>query len=255
MNKQQINDSLHSDTNAINEIDNSPTRVNVWQMFDRIANRYDLLNRLLSFGQDIIWRKKVTSHLSGRENQTVLDIATGTGDLLISMCLLCSSITHAVGIDMAGKMLQIGKDKLKRENLQESGTLIRGDACLLPCSSGMFDAVTIAFGIRNVINVDGALNEMFRVLNKKGRVIILEFSLPHNTIIKAFYLFYFRNILPLIGSLISGNSIAYRYLNKTVETFPFGQSFCALLEKAGFRDVCEQRLMFGVATIYRGEKP
>ena len=231
-----------------------PKRENVYQMFDRIANRYDLLNRLLSFRQDVVWRKKVASLLPKKENISVLDLATGTGDLLLSMNDYSQNLKYGVGLDMAGEMLKYAVIKTDDKKLSEKLSFVRGDAVNIPFAESTFDAVTIAFGIRNVVDVDKSLSEMYRILSKNGKALILEFSLPKNRLIKAGYLFYFRHILPRVGGIISGDSYAYRYLNQTVETFPYGKEFCHLMEKAGFSNVQEHRLTFGIATIYEGER-
>ena len=164
-------------TEAVKGKKHTPTRAEVWRMFDRISERYDLLNRLLSCGQDVIWRNEVAKHLTDRNDQYILDVATGTGDLLISLILKSPKIVGAVGVDMAGKMLGVGWSKMIKHKMSETVTLVRGNAIRLPCFCNTFDAVTIAFGIRNVTDVSKTLSEMFRVLKSKGRVIILEFSL------------------------------------------------------------------------------
>ena len=232
-----------------------PSRKDVWKMFDRIAHRYDLLNRMLSCGQDVVWRNKVANHLTDQQNQHILDLATGTGDLLISIFENNDRAKTAIGIDMAEKMLEFGRPKLAKRNLDNAISLQTGDATDIPFAENQFDAVTISFGIRNVNDVNKSLFEMYRVLKKGGRAIILEFSLPQNKLLKRLYLFYFRNILPKIGSLISGDSYAYRYLNQTVESFPYGKEFCDLLNSAGFTAVKMAPLTFGIATIYQGDKP
>lgn len=232
----------------------SPPRTEVWKMFDRIAHRYDLLNRTLSLGQDVVWRNRVAKHLPGFSDQHILDLATGTGDLIISIFEKSERVKSGIGIDMAEKMLEFGRPKLRKRNLDQAITLQKGDAMDIPFPAESFDAVTIAFGIRNVIDVLESMREMHRVLKPGGRVIILEFSLPKNGFFRSLYLFYFRKVLPIIGGLISGDSYAYRYLNETVETFPYGEAFCQLLHEAGFSDVKMTPLNFGIATIYQGDK-
>ena len=239
----------------IGDVKSSPSRKEVWRMFDRIAHRYDLLNRLLSGGQHIVWRKKVSAYLPEGRSLNVLDVATGTGDLLISMARRDPRVTTGVGIDMAEKMLSHGRDKLKQMGLSERLTLSTGDATRIPFDNEQFDATTISFGIRNVIDVPAALSEMFRVLRPGGRIIVLEVSLPANALMRRLYLFYFRHVLPKIGGLISGDTHAYQYLNKTVETFPYGESFCDLMRDAGFADVRHQALTLGIAAIYQGDRP
>ncbi|MFC1553261.1 bifunctional demethylmenaquinone methyltransferase/2-methoxy-6-polyprenyl-1,4-benzoquinol methylase UbiE, partial [candidate division KSB1 bacterium] len=243
----------NSEDTVLNE--KAPSRQEVWKMFDRIAKRYDFLNHFLSFGIDKSWRKKVAALLPGRKDMSVLDIATGTGDLLLSIVGSNMNVSRGYGIDLAKKMLKIGREKIRIGIFSQKIKFMPGDAESIPCRSGKFDAVTIAFGIRNVLNVQSSLDEMYRVLNKGGKVLILEFSLPGNPFIRRFYLFYFRYILPFLGKIISGDNSAYRYLNQTVETFPYGQSFCDLLVNSGFKNVKFIPLTYGVSTIYTGEKP
>ncbi len=231
-----------------------PQRAQVWQMFDRIARRYDLLNHLLSLGQDIRWRKKVAQVLPEKSNQKILDLATGTGDQLLYLFQTSSRIASATGTDLALEMLDIGKEKVRQQQLQNVITLQEGNAEDIQFEEGSFDTVTISFGIRNVTDVKKALSEMYRVLTPGGRVIILEFSLPKIRIIRKLYLIYFRYVLPFIGGLISGDRYAYRYLNQTVETFPYGKAFCDLISGQGFDEVEMLPLTFGVATIYYGKK-
>jgi demethylmenaquinone methyltransferase/2-methoxy-6-polyprenyl-1,4-benzoquinol methylase len=231
-----------------------PSRKEVWKMFDRIAHRYDLLNRLLSAGQDVVWRKKVGKFLPQKQKLHVLDVATGTADLLIYMRETNPAVASGVGIDMAEQMLAIGREKLAKKGLDQQFTLRTGNAEAIPFSDNQFDAATISFGIRNVTDVPKALREMHRVLKPGGRALILEFSLPNNNLLRTLYLFYFRNILPKIGGLISGDFYAYKYLNNTVETFPYGKDFCKLMEDAGFNNVRMTPLTFGIATIYYGDK-
>jgi demethylmenaquinone methyltransferase/2-methoxy-6-polyprenyl-1,4-benzoquinol methylase len=232
-----------------------PSRREAWKMFDRIAHRYDLLNRLLSFGQDSIWRRRVARLLPDGSDLHLLDLATGTADLLLSLKRRSARVEFGVGLDMAARMLAIGRQKITRTNQTGKLTLVRSDACRLPFDDSTFSAVTIAFGIRNVIDIPLALREMHRVLKPNGRTLILEFSLPENRFIRRIYLLYFRRVLPAIGGLISGDSLAYHYLNETVETFPYGQDFCRLMEDADFANVKANRLTLGVATIYQGDRP
>lgn len=231
-----------------------PKRENVQEMFDRISPRYDLLNRLLSFRSDVAWRKKVARLLPDKNRVELLDIATGTGDIILTLMAQNTAITYAVGLDMAGEMLTIAKKKFNTDSKYAHIPLIRSDACSLPFDTNSFDATTIAFGIRNVIDVHLALREMYRVIRPGGKSLILEFSLPSNRLIRSAYLFYFRHILPLVGGIISGDSYAYKYLNRTVETFPYGNEFCSLMTDAGFENVKQHRLTFGVASIYEGMK-
>jgi len=226
-----------------------------FKMFDRIAHRYDLLNRLLSMGTDVRWRKVLNRRIPTGAELRVLDLATGTADVLIAMERACPQVASGVGLDMSGGMLKYGQEKLVRLGLNKKYHLVRGDATRIGLESDIFDAVTISFGIRNVLNVSEGLEEMKRILKPGGRALILEFSLPANRAFRALYLFYFRNVLPRIGALISGDSYAYRYLNETVETFPYGEDFCQLMREAGFEDVSATPLTFGIASLYQGERP
>jgi demethylmenaquinone methyltransferase/2-methoxy-6-polyprenyl-1,4-benzoquinol methylase len=231
-----------------------PPRTEVWRMFNRIAGRYDLLNRLLSFGQDIRWRKKLAHFLAHKDNQYVLDLATGTGDQLLYLFQESSRIGNAVGTDLALNMLEIGRKKISKKQLDQCISLEEGSAENIGYPENTFDALTISFGIRNVVNVSQSLIEMYRVLKSSGRVLILEFSIPKNRLMRKIYLLYFRYLLPFLGSVISGDKYAYRYLNETVETFPYGNDFCHLLVRAGFQNVYMHPMTFGIATIYIGEK-
>ena len=243
-------------TNSTQNTNSSgPSKQSVWKMFDRISHRYDLLNRLLSLRQDVVWRKRVVTFLPDTADLKVLDLATGTADVLLTILAEANNVKSAVGIDVAKEMLKIGRDKITRKNLNEIIQLIPGDASKIPFSDNKFDAITIAFGIRNVKEPHQALDEMCRVLKSAGRVIILEFSLPENVILRKLYLFYFRHILPSVGGLISGDSKAYRYLNKSVEDFPYGQKFCDKMAASGFQNTSCVPLTFGISSIYIAEKP
>jgi len=228
---------------------------NSWKMFDAIAPRYDLLNHLLSFGLDIIWRKELARFLTDRKGQKVLDLATGTADVLLALFKNTSKVQSAFGIDLADKMLEVGRKKIQREKLEYCITLEHGDARQIPFDENTFDAATIAFGIRNMDDHIRVLKQMHRVLNKGGRALVLEFSLPENKILRNLHLFYLRNVVPFVGAVFAGHYKAYRYLNQTIETFPYGDDFCALMTQAGFQNVKANPLLFGIATIYQGDKP
>lgn len=225
-----------------------------WQMFDTISSKYDLLNRVLSFGLDVGWRKRLTQHLPQKDSLKVLDIATGTADVLITLVKKDSRITEAVGIDLAKQMLSVGEEKILKKKLSEKIKLYPADAQELPFDDNTFDAVTISFGIRNIPNLALALKEKYRVLTKNGKVIILEFSLPENAIIRFFNILYLRFGVPFIGFLFTGNYKAYKYLNQTIEQFPYGKQFCRILRQVGFQDVKATSLFMGAATIYEGVK-
>ena len=231
-----------------------PSRQKVWQMFDRISHRYDLLNRTLSLGRDIAWRNRLADHLPDRPDLTVLDLATGTADVLLTIDQRSGRVRSGIGLDMAGRMLEFGREKIARHGADGRLRLIRADATSTPFDDRSFDAVSIAFGIRNLVSVELGLSEMFRLLRPAGRALILEFSLPANKLLRKLYLWYFRHVLPRIGGIVSGDSYAYRYLNQTVETFPYGEDFCRLMRDAGFRSVQAYPLTFGIATLYTGDR-
>ncbi len=225
-----------------------------WKMFNDISPRYDLLNHLLSFGLHIHWRRQLAKYLPTKDNQKILDLATGTADVLITLFKTNSNIQTGYGIDMAEKMLAIGEEKVAKEGLAKQIILQRGDAHQIPFNDKTFDGATISFGIRNMENPTRVLKEMFRVLNPQGRAIILEFSLPKNIVIRGLHLFYLRNVVPVVGWIFTGHYKAYRYLNQTIEDFPYGEKFCDLMRSAGFTRVVDHPLLFGIASIYVGEK-
>lgn len=227
-------------------------------MFDEIASTYDVLNRLLSLGIDQRWRRKAVSHLPPAQDFPkikLLDIATGTGDFLISLAKN-DRVSSAVGADMSKKMLALCEQKIERSRLRNEKKIDVKveDMTDLSFKENTFEAVTISFGIRNVENTLKALKETRRVLKKKGRLIILELSIPHHFLAKALYLLYFRYVLPFIGGLVSQNFKAYRYLNQTVENFPQGENFCSLLKEAGFDKIHYETITLGIVTLYTAEK-
>jgi demethylmenaquinone methyltransferase/2-methoxy-6-polyprenyl-1,4-benzoquinol methylase len=225
-----------------------------WKMFDAIAGRYDFLNHFLSLGQDVRWRKALKQFLPDPDRQIILDIATGTADVLIALSKENSKIRRGLGVDPALKMLEIGRKKIKRLHLDDRLVLQQGDAQALSFSDGTFDCVTIAFGIRNVPDLRLALLEMYRVTKKGGRVLILEFSRPENPILRCGHWLYLQTMVPLLGFLFSGNFKAYTYLRQTIQTFPYGDRFCKILKQMGFVNIQSHSLMGGVATIYVAQK-
>ncbi len=224
----------------------------VRSLFNAIAYRYDLLNHLLSGGIDLYWRRKAIEHLRPDAPRTILDVATGTGDFALAALRL--NPERVVGVDIAENMLAIGREKLRRRGAQHRVTFELGDAERLAFSDGTFDAAIVAFGVRNFENLNQGLREMRRVLNPGGRVIILEFSRPQTAPFRQIYLAYFRTILPLIGRLVSGHTGAYTYLPDTVMRFPEGPAFLEQLRASGFDDLREERLTFGIATMYSGRR-
>lgn len=230
-----------------------PSRQGVPGMFDRIVPTYDFLNRVLSFGQDKAWRSASAKSFPKGNGFKVVDVATGTADQLISI-LKYHKIKTAVGLDKSNEMLSIARNKIIKQKFDKYTALIQGDALSIPLKNKSVELVTISFGIRNFSDLNKALSEVKRVLKPKGKIIILEFSIPKNHFIKYIYLFYLRNLVPFVGSIISGNRHAYSYLNKTIETFPYGEEFCKIMQDAGFSNVNFKQLSFGIATIYEGDK-
>lgn len=235
-------------------IEDEPSRQRVWHMFDRIAPRYDLLNRLLSFRRDVAWRRRMSRMVPEGHGLRLLDIATGTADQILSLMVSSAAFGEAVGVDMSEGMLECGREKIARLGWDKRVQLKTGDAMSIPEPDQAFDVATMSFGIRNVLNVTGALREIHRVLRPGGRALILEFSTPGNRLFRPLYFFYLRHLLPLVGGLLSGDSKAYRYLNRTIETFPSGESFCAIMREAGFEKVKATPLTFGIASIYQGDR-
>jgi len=222
-------------------------------MFDRIARRYDLLNRLLSAGTDVRWRRACVDLLELGAPARVLDLATGTADLLVE-ALGRDAGHRGVGVDLSEQMLRRGAAKLRRRGLDSRARLVAGDAEALPLPSASFDAATIGFGIRNVGDPAAALAELHRVLRPGGRLAVLEFSLPPGWR-GALYRRYFHGILPRIGALVSGDAAAYSYLPASVERFPPPEAFAALMERAGFTAVSWRLLTGGIACLHRGARP
>lgn len=224
----------------------------VRNMFDRIAGTYDVMNRVLSAGIDKTWRKKAIKLLREKKPQQILDVATGTGDFAIQALEL--NPQKITGIDISAKMLEAGREKIKARNKEKEIELIQADSENIPFENNNFDAITVAFGVRNFENLPKGLSEMYRVLKQNGTVVILEFSKPSAFPVKQLYAFYFSMILPLIGKIFSADAHAYTYLPRSVEAFPEGKDFIRILEKTGFKDVRCYRLTFGIASIYAGTK-
>ena len=226
----------------------------VRQMFDDISPRYDLLNRLLSFGIDRRWRRFAVSQLSIPENGRVLDIAAGTCDVALEVAAQTDPSVTIVGEDFTQGMLVHGQNKLNNSEHGSRIMLVNAPCEMIPHPDATFDAITIAFGIRNVVDRQEGLNEMFRVLKPGGRAVILEFSNPRSQLFRQIYYFYFQKILPMIGGLISKRS-AYQYLPDSVIEFPSQEDFSAMMGKAGFQRLQFCDLTFGISTVYVGDKP
>jgi demethylmenaquinone methyltransferase/2-methoxy-6-polyprenyl-1,4-benzoquinol methylase len=224
----------------------------VESMFDSISPKYDFLNHFLSVGIDIIWRKKAVKILKAENPKKVLDIATGTGDFAIEA--LKSGADNIIGVDISEGMLKVGREKIEKLGLSSKIELQKGDSENLSFEKESFDAVIAAFGVRNFENLEKGLSEMRRVLKPHGIVIILEFSKPRKFPFKQLYNFYFKNILPLVGRMISKDRAAYTYLPESVGQFPDGPEFLKIMTKTGFNSVECKLLTFGVSSIYIGKK-
>jgi len=224
----------------------------VAQMFDAIATNYDGLNRVISFGIDVSWRKKVLQLVANTKPETILDIATGTGDLAILMTK--TEAKEIIGLDISAGMLEIGKQKINEKKLDHKITMVLGDSENIPYPDHYFDAITVAFGVRNFENLEKGLAEILRVLKPNGIFVILETSVPTRFPYKQGYAFYTRFILPLIGKLFSKDKVAYKYLSDSANIFPFGEALNNILRKIGFIDVKHLSQTFGVATIYHASK-
>ncbi len=224
-----------------------------YKVFDAIAGRYDGINTVLSGGLHRIWRRELRRKLPSHSGQTVIDLATGTADVAIELSK-DPRVVKIVGLDMSEGMIAIGRSKLSKMGLNNKIELVLGDAQRLTFASNNFDAATMSFGIRNVPDTSACLREIHRVLKSGGRGLILEFALPHSKIIRALHLFYLRHLLPLIGRVLSGHSTAYTYLNQTIEEFPYGEDFVALMRQAGFLKARHCSLSFGIVNLYWGDK-
>jgi demethylmenaquinone methyltransferase/2-methoxy-6-polyprenyl-1,4-benzoquinol methylase len=225
----------------------------IQQMFGAIAPRYDFLNRLLSFGIDRRWRKKTVRLLKYRPDARILDVATGTGDVALEIARTTPSSVKITGADFCQEMVDRGKVKVAASPYAGRIDFKVAPCEDLPFASDTFDSITIAFGIRNVVDRKLGLAEMWRVLRPGGRMLILEFSTPHSAFFRQIYYFYFRHLLPVVGGLFSRYN-AYKYLPDSVLEFPSHMEFSRMISEAGFRNIHLHELTFGIATIYVGEK-
>lgn len=226
----------------------------VAEMFDNIAHSYDRLNHLLSFGIDILWRKKAIRMMKKISPDKVLDIATGTGDFALEAARMGVNATEIIGVDISNGMLEIGREKVRKKSLEKLIDLRYGDSEDLPFDDGYFDAVTAAFGVRNFENLQQGLIEISRVIRKGGSAYILEFSKPTLFPFKQLYWLYFKAVLPLVGKFVSKDNRAYTYLPESVQAFPQGEEFLSIMRASGFDKVYRKSLTGGIASIYVGEK-
>lgn len=234
---------------------NSPERdVYVKKMFSSIAKSYDFLNRTLSFGRDRYWRRFTVLKLCDLHDGVVLDVATGTGDMPLELLKRCRGVKRVIGIDISKEMLRLAKKKVEENGCQEKIGFYLNDAYLLSFTDEGFDAALISFGIRNMSDKLRGLKEVYRVIKKGGRVVILEFSRPNSFLVKWFYSLYSLKILPIIGGFVSRVKHAYQYLPQSILEFPDSEEFVGLMKKAGFKDIRYDILTFGVVTVYVGIK-
>jgi len=224
----------------------------VAKMFDNISSKYDNLNRVISFGIDVKWRKKILKMVALKNPDTILDIATGTGDLAI--LLANTNAKKIIGLDISEGMLEVGKQKIAHKNLTDKIEMVLGDSEKIPYEDNSFDVVTVAFGIRNFEDLEKGLAEILRVLKPGGLFVILETSVPEKFPFKQGYKFYTKNILPIIGKLFSKDKVAYQYLCDSASIFPYGEKLNNILQKIGFIEVKHLPQTFGVATIYSASK-
>jgi len=224
-------------------------------MFNHIAPRYDFLNRLLSLRRDVYWRREMAAALTVPESGRVLDVACGTGDVMIELMHQEKAGKHIIGLDFAPEMIGVARRKLHARAAICRTDLLAGNGLSLPFLPGTFDAITIAFGIRNIMDRKAALREFFTHLKPGGHLAVLELSTPRPRFLKYLYAVYFERILPAIGGFFSSNRMAYRYLPASVIRFPEPETFAGLMKSAGFKDICWRRLTLGLATLHIGVKP
>jgi demethylmenaquinone methyltransferase/2-methoxy-6-polyprenyl-1,4-benzoquinol methylase len=232
--------------------DSAGKKQQVARMFDSISGNYDFLNHFLSMGIDIRWRKKAIKLLAGGNPKIILDVATGTGDFAIETLKL--NPDHVIGVDISAGMLDVGRKKMKARGYDQKIDMQLADSENLPFVENKFDAVIVAFGVRNFENLEQGLAEMLRVLKPGGRMIVLEFSKPNKFPFKQIYNFYFKFILPKIGRLISRDPAAYTYLPESVQAFPDGQAFTSILDRLGYKQTSCKPLTFGISSLYTGIK-
>jgi demethylmenaquinone methyltransferase/2-methoxy-6-polyprenyl-1,4-benzoquinol methylase len=248
-----MNKSLPHDTIVPFGDEKRSKKEQVADMFDQIAFRYDFLNRFLSGGIDIQWRKKAIRELQSIQPKKILDVATGTADVAL-MTYKYLQPDHITGIDISNGMLEIGRQKVQKLALSDKIQLQQADSEDLPFPDNHFDAITVAFGVRNFEHLQVGLAEMLRVLRPGGKLVVLEFSKPKAVGFKSLYWFYMNLVTPGIGKLISKNKTAYQYLNDSVQAFPEGDAFLTILKETGFQATYRKTLTMGISTIYAGSK-
>ncbi len=236
----------------MNDQEIQDTRSQSWKLFDRIAPRYDFLNRIISLGQDRGWRRQLCDRVPARPHLKLLDVATGTADVAILLCRECPNIDSAIGVDLSQSMLEIGARKVRDAKLTSRLTLQIGDAQQLPFTDASFDVLTVSFGVRNFPDLDRALSEFRRVLKPCGSLLILESAMPASLGLKKVHGFYLNRILPILGLVFARDGAAYRYLGKTIQSFPYGTAFCERLAGHGFSPVSVTPLMAGAVCVYEG---
>lgn len=224
------------------------------EMFNRIAGRYDFMNRFLSAGIDVYWRIKAIRELKKLQPQHILDVATGTGDMALRAYKMLKP-QHITGIDISEKMLEIGRKKVKEQNLESKIELLSGDSETILFNNNTFDAVTVAFGVRNYENLQKGLGEMLRVMKPGGKLVVLEFSKPKAFLVKGLYRFYMSTLAPAIAKLFRQNKQAYVYLNESANAFPDRQHFVEILNEVGYTKTFYKPLTLGICCIYCGHKP
>lgn len=230
----------------------APKTEQVAEMFDNISGKYDFLNHFFSLGIDKIWRNKVRNIVKNIPNSQILDVATGTGDLAIALSKIPG--TNIIGVDISNKMLEVGRQKVLRKKLEGRVDLRNGDSLRLPFEENQFDAVTVAFGVRNFENISQGLSEISRVLKPNGKIIVLEFSNPRKFPIKQLFNFYSRKLMPSVGKLVSKDSRAYSYLPESVQAFPTEDKFAKIIEESGFVDATYENVSGGIAAIHVATK-
>jgi demethylmenaquinone methyltransferase/2-methoxy-6-polyprenyl-1,4-benzoquinol methylase len=237
----------------VTDLNKSPERIA--GMFDAIAGRYDLLNHLLSAGIDRRWRRKAIGSLRLTGRERVLDLCTGTADLALAAVEAEPGAARVMGVDFAGAMLRVGLDKTRARGLAGRVALVRGDAARIPATDRSVDAVTVAFGIRNVQDTAGACREIFRVLTPGGRLAVLEFAIPTTPGVRAAYLWYFNQVLPRVGRVVSRHNAAYGYLPASVGAFATPDEFVTILRNSGFTEIKASPLTFGIVYLYTARRP